>query len=48
MDVLPEGEQEEVNVIKRIEKTFNYEDDLEEFGKKLDKIQRSVGKFLRK
>lgn len=40
MDVLPEGEQEEVNVIKRIEKTFNYEDDLEEFGKKLDKIQR--------
>ena len=40
IDVLPEGEQEEVNVIKRIEKTFNYEDDLEEFGKKLDKIQR--------
>lgn len=40
MDVLPEGEQEEVNIIKRIEKTFNYEDDLEEFGKKLDKIQR--------
>ena len=40
MDVLPEGEQEEVNVIKKIEKTFNYEDDLEEFGKKLDKIQR--------
>ena len=40
MDALPEGEQEEVNVIKRIEKTFNYEDDLEEFGKKLDKIQR--------
>ena len=40
MDVLPEGEQEEVNVIKRIEKTFNYEDDIEEFGKKLDKIQR--------
>ena len=38
MDVLPEGEQEDV--IKRIEKTFNYEDDLEEFGKKLDKIQR--------
>lgn len=40
IDVLPEGEQEEVNVIKRIEKTFNYEDDIEEFGKKLDKIQR--------
>ena len=41
MAVLPEGEQEEVNVIKKIEKTFNYEEDLEEFGKKLDKIQRN-------
>lgn len=40
MAVLPEGEQEEVNVIKKIEKTFNYEEDIEEFGKKLDKIQR--------
>jgi len=40
MEALPEGEQEEVNVIKKIEKTFNYEDDFEEFGKKLDKIQR--------
>ena len=41
MAVLPEGEQEEVNVIKKIEKTFNYEEDIEEFGKKLDKIQRN-------
>lgn len=40
IDVLPEGEQEEVNVIKKIERIFNYEEDLEEFGKKLDKIQR--------
>ena len=40
MSVLPEGEQEEINVIKKIEKTFNYEEDIEEFGKKLDKIQR--------
>lgn len=40
MSALPEGEQEEVNVIKKIEKTFNYEEDIEEFGKKLDKIQR--------
>ena len=40
MTVLPEGEQEEVNVIKKIEKTFNYEEDIEGFGKKLDKIQR--------
>lgn len=39
MSVLPEGEQEEVNAIKKIEKTFDYEEDLEEFGKKLDKIQ---------
>ena len=41
MEVLPEGEQEEVNVIKKIEKTFNYEEDIEEFGVKLDKIQRN-------
>ena len=40
ISVLPEGEQEEVNVIKKIEKTFNYEEDIEEFGKKLDKMQR--------
>lgn len=40
ISVLPEGEKEEVNVIKKIEKTFNYEEDIEEFGKKLDRIQR--------
>ena len=40
IDVLPEGELEEVNVIKKIEKTFDYEEDIENFGKKLDKIQR--------
>lgn len=39
---LPEGEQEEINVIKKIEKVFDYEEDLEEFGKKLDKIQRKL------
>ena len=38
--VLPEGEEEEVNVIKKIEKTFDYENDLEQFGKKLDEMQR--------
>ena len=38
--VLPEGEAEEVNIIKKIEKTFDYEEDFEEFGKKMDKIQR--------
>ena len=41
MDTLPEGEMEEVNVVKKIERTFNYEDDFEEFGKKLDQIQRN-------
>ena len=40
ISVLPEGEKEEVNVIKKIEKIFNYEEDLEEFGKKLDRMQR--------
>lgn len=39
MAALPEGEQEEVNIIKKIEKTFDYEEDLQEFGEKLDKIQ---------
>ena len=42
MSVLPEGEEEEVNVIKKIEKTFSYEDDMEEFGKNIDKIQRKI------
>lgn len=36
---LPEGEEEEVN-IQKISKIFNYEEDLEEFGEKMDKIQR--------
>ena len=40
VDVLPEGEEEEINVIKKVEKTFNYIDDFDEFGKKLDKMQR--------
>lgn len=40
VDALPEGEEEEINVIKKVEKTFNYIDDFEEFGKKLDKMQR--------
>ena len=36
---LEEGEQEEVNVSK-IEKTFNYDSDFEDFGEKVDKKQR--------
>ena len=40
MSVLPEGEEEVVDIIKKIEKVFDYEDDFEEFGNKMDKIQR--------
>ncbi len=37
---LPEGEEEEVNVIKKIDKFFDYEEDIEEFGKEMDILQR--------
>ena len=37
---LPEGEEEEVNVIKKITKIFNFREDLEKFGIELDKWQR--------
>lgn len=40
ISVLPEGEEEELNIIKKIKKVFDYEEDLEEFGKKMDKEQR--------
>ena len=40
MTTLPEGEQEEVNIIKKITKTFDYEEDLEKFGQTMDKMQR--------
>lgn len=40
MATLPEGEEEEVNIIKKITRVFDYEEDLENFGKKMDKIQR--------
>ena len=40
MASLPEGEEEEINVVKKIEKVFDYEEDLEKFGKTMDKIQR--------
>lgn len=42
MASLPEGEAEEVNVIKKITKTFDYEEDIEAFGKKMDKMQRKI------
>ena len=37
---LPEGEEEEVNIVKKITKTFNYKEDKEDFSIKLDKWQR--------
>ncbi len=40
MAVLPEGEEEEVGVVKRIEKVFDYAEDFEKFGINLDKLQR--------
>ena len=40
MSVLPEGEQEVVDIIKKITKVFDYEEDFEKFGKKMDKLQR--------
>ena len=39
---LPEGEAEEVNVIKKITKVFDYEEDLEKLGKTMDKMQREL------
>ena len=42
MATLPEGEQEEINIIKKIEKVFDYNEDFEKFGEKLDKIQRKI------
>ena len=40
VDVLPEGEEEEINVIRKVEKTFDDTEDFEELGKTLDKMQR--------
>ena len=37
---LDEGEEEEINV-KKIEKVFNFEDEFENFGIELDKLQRN-------
>ena len=42
MTTLPEGEQEEVNIVNKIEKTFDYEEDIEKFGKTMDKMQRKL------
>lgn len=42
MATLPEGEEEEVNIIKKITKVFDYEQDLEQLGKTMDKMQRKL------
>ena len=42
MATLPEGEEEEISTMKKITKVFDYEEDLEKFGKTMDKIQRKV------
>lgn len=42
MATLPEGEEEEVNIIKKITRFFDYEEDIEKFGQTMDKIQRQV------
>ena len=39
---LAEGEREEVNIIKKITKIFDYNEDLENFGKTMDKVQRKA------
>lgn len=39
---LPEGEAEEINIIKKITKVFDYEEDIEKLGKIMDKMQRKV------
>lgn len=40
MATLPEGEEEEVNIIQRITKNFDYQNDLEKFGQVMDELQR--------
>ena len=42
MAQLPEGEEEEIGIIKKITKVFDYEKDLEKFGKTMDKMQRKL------
>ena len=39
---LAEGEAEEVNIIKKITKVFDYEEDIENIGKTMDEMQRKL------
>ena len=42
MTALPEGEQEEVNIEKKITRVFDYQEDIEKFGNTMDGIQRKI------
>lgn len=42
MNTLPEGEEEEINIVKKVTKVFDYEEDFESFGKMMDKMQRKL------
>lgn len=42
MTVLPEGEEEEIGVTKKVERIFDYLEDFEEFAKDLDRLQRKL------
>ena len=42
MTALPEGEQEEVNIEKKITRVFDYQEDIEKFGITMDGIQRKI------
>ncbi len=39
---LAEGEEEEVNIIKKVTKVFDYTQDLEDFGKTMDQVERKA------
>ena len=39
---LAEGEEEEVNIIKKVTKVFDYHQDLEDFGNTMDQIERKA------
>ena len=39
---LAEGEKEEVNIIKKVTKVFDYRQDLEDFGKTMDQVERKA------
>ena len=42
VESLAEGEEEEVNIIKKVTKVFDYRQDLENFGNTMDQIQRKT------